>query len=949
MASTITSHEARVPPLLERDRELEVLGQATEDAAMGRGSLVIVEGPAGIGKTRLLDATAARASEAGFLVRRARGGEMEREMPFGVVRQLLEPAIERATEEERDTWLSGSARHGLVALGHASESPTQGSDTYTVINGLYWLVANLTDSQPVTLVIDDAQWSDSDSLRFASFLARRISDLPALLVIGSRVGEAAQPAELDALRLDVPILRPQPLSASSVRELIASCGGSEPTEDFTAACVRATSGNPFLVVEIVREVAAGGGGFNKTAAESIAELAPEKVARTILFRLGRFGDEAIVLARAIAILGRAPHVRHAAQLADLSEAQAVAVCDRLRQAEILAPGVALDFVHPLVRQAIYKEQSEGVRVSMHRRAAEILSSGGGDAQEVAAHLLACPPTGDQWVVDRLREAAEAAISDGAQDGAAIYLERALAEPPQEPLPILVGLGAALVEFQPFRAPQFLVDALPHATDRDEHVEVLRRLVWANISVGNLLGAADTCDEALEVAGDSDRELVLGLEAQRYFLRGASLGIDAEMSARIEAIAGELTGQTNGERVARQALAIDRFTKGLPVDEVVALCLPFPEVPWEVAGLPSPLPFGAAKILAWSGAWDEARRELSRFSDYTHDVGWVIARGILNSFASEIDRLSGRLVDAEAQARTAWEIAESAGRFTTAGWSSLMNLVASLVARGDLDGFEALIGDFDMSLGPLEIPLNPWPIEIRAYYHRARGDLEPALADLFALAEGLERVGWLNPVYPAWRQEATEILAALGRASEATELIEVGEERARAFGSPQGIASVLRARSFIETRDQAIESLRESVETLGAHGAPHELARSLLELGAALRRDGQRNEAREPLQRALELAHRSGARLLENRAREELRTMGSRPRQAYRTGVGSLTASELRTARLVAEGLNNREVAERLFVSRRTVETHLTHAYEKLGIEGRAGLAGALTQEGSAAP
>lgn len=279
----------------------------------------------------------------------------------------------------------------------------------------------------------------------------------------------------------------------------------------------------------------------------------------------------------------------------------------------------------------------------------------------------------------------------------------------------------------------------------------------------------------------------------------------------------------------------------------------------------------------------------------------------------------------------------------------MNLAASLLARGDLDEFKAVVGGFDLSAGPLEVPLNPWPIEVRAQLRVTEGDLVSAVDDFLAFGAALEgRVGWLNPAYPPWRQEATELLATLGRTAEAKELISLAEERAIAFGAPHCVSSVLRARSFVEPRKRALDSLRASVEAIKDHGPPHELARSLLELGAGLRRDGQRTEAKRPLERALELTHRCGAGALEERVREELRAAGSRPRRAYRSGVEALTASEFRIAKLAAAGLNNREIAERLFVTRRTVETHLTHAYEKLGIEGRADLALVLPEQEAAA-
>lgn len=933
----------RTGPLLERQHELGMLREAIASASDGRGSVVLVEGPAGIGKTRLLAAAASAASDAAFLVRQARGGEIERDMPFGLVRQLFEPLIERATEEELAVWFVGSARQSLAALGRLDADVGE-IDVLTAVNGLYWFVANLAEARPILMIMDDAHWSDVDSLRFVSFLARRITDLPVCVVLGARTGEADEPSDLNALRLECATVRPGPLTASSVHELIAIRTGQSPTAGFSAACASVTGGNPFLIVEMLRELGSLGAELDAAAIEWISKLAPENVARSVLFRLGRFGEEAVALARAIAVLGRAPQLRHAARLARLDDDVAATLCDRLRDAEILAPGLPLDFVHPVVRQAIYQEESEARRSATHRRAAEVLSSTGARPVDVASHLLACAPNGDEWVVDRLRAAAEVAMKEAGYASAVKYLERALKEPPADPTPLLLLSGSALVEVDPFRAPIVLREAVDRAPDAEVRLEALRQLVWAHLSTGNLFDAANTCDEALVVAGGRDGDVRLALEAQRFFMRSAAQGIDRNMAEEMARIAAGLSGRTPGERVVRQAHAIARFMECAPVEEVVGLCLPFPDPPWEIGGGASPVPFAAAKLLAWSGRGEVARLEIMRWVDVVTEQGRPISVSVANSFLAEIERLTGQLADSESSARTAWDIAKAAPRFTSFGWSSWMNLAATLLARGDLEAFDHLIGEFELSAGPLEVPLNPWPIEIRAQLRAIRGQLELAVEDYLALGSTLEdQIGWLNPLYPPWRQEATEALAALGRNNEARQLIAVAEKRTVVVGSSQGMATVLRARSFTETRTRAIESLRQSVSLLDAHGPPHELARSLVELGSALRRNGERSESKEPLKVALETAHRCGARGIERRAREGLRAVGSRPRRAARTGVAALTAAELKIARLAGGGLNNREIAERLFVTRRTVETHLTHVYEKLGISGRGELAASLTE------
>jgi DNA-binding CsgD family transcriptional regulator len=346
-------------------------------------------------------------------------------------------------------------------------------------------------------------------------------------------------------------------------------------------------------------------------------------------------------------------------------------------------------------------------------------------------------------------------------------------------------------------------------------------------------------------------------------------------------------------------------------------------------------------LAWHGGWDEARRANQRYLDWAREQGRLHSASIALSFMSTASRVSGRLAEAEAEARSALEIATGVVSFPHYALTARTNLLAALIARGDLEEANRLASKVDLSAGIRMALSAPVPLEVRGYLRLAEGDLEGGVEDLLTLGEELEELGALNPAFFPWRQEAVPALAALDRSAEAKELIEVGEERARRIGAPHITGPVLRSRAMLEPRKRQIETLRESVAALETYGPPHELARSLVELGAAMRRDGQRSESREPLRRALELAHTSGAGGIEARAREELSAAGSRPRSAFRTGVAALTPSELRTARMAAEGLTNTEIAQRLFVSRKTVEKHLGNAYMKLDIAGREELAAAL--------
>ena len=449
--------------MLEREDELTLIERWLAAARDGEGRLALVEASAGLGKTTLLDAAAAAAKRVGLRTLAARGTDLEREMPFGIARQLFEPLIERAGTAEQRRLLSGSARLALAAFGHRDEGADGETDPFAPIHGLYWLLANLSESQPILVVVDDAHWADAQSLRWLNFLTGRIEDIAVLVLVAARTGEPSEPPELEPLRSGAgDVLHPGPLSRAAVDELISGELGAAATVGLSEACARITGGNPFLLAEALRSLRTQDpDGDGIAALESLGE---EPVARWVLPRLHAFGSEATSLAEAISVLGSAPELRIAAALSGVSTDRARELCDRLHEAEILAPGRPIGFVHPLVRTAVYLELPEEARSHAHRRAAELMSSPGHPAREIAPHLLACATDGDQWVVQKLRDAAAEAMAAGAPDAARRLLERALEEPADRPAEIRYELGRALWGSSLIEAPEVLVSVAERTDD-----------------------------------------------------------------------------------------------------------------------------------------------------------------------------------------------------------------------------------------------------------------------------------------------------------------------------------------------------------------------------------------------------------------------------------------------------------------------------------------------------
>jgi predicted ATPase len=247
--------------LLERERELHCIDAAIAAARAGSGRGVVVEGPAGIGKSAVLAAARLSALDGSARVLRARGAELERDFAFGVVRQLFEPMLHEASPAERDDLLQGPARLAARVLGlpgalEEGEAPPAAPDaSFTVLHGLYWLCANVAADQLVVLSVDDAHWADTSSLRFLTYLLPRLEELKIALLVAARPEAEAEQAHLLATLTGDPradVVQPAPLSLAAVGRLVAERLELVPEAAFTSACQRATGGSPFLVRELNR-------------------------------------------------------------------------------------------------------------------------------------------------------------------------------------------------------------------------------------------------------------------------------------------------------------------------------------------------------------------------------------------------------------------------------------------------------------------------------------------------------------------------------------------------------------------------------------------------------------------------------------------------------------------------------------------------------------------------
>jgi DNA-binding CsgD family transcriptional regulator len=937
--------------LLERERELASIDQALELARAGDGQLLLIDGPAGAGKTSLVQAVRAKAAAGRLTVLSARGGELEQTFPYGVARQLFEPVLARAPNPRREALLRGAARLAAPALGLAEGDEPAGRDSeHAARHGLYWVCANLAEEGPLVVAVDDAQWADPPSLAWLAYSARRLEDLPVLLVVAARTAEPGEgTAAITQIAGDLPAVRlhPQPLGQPAVTEWLAGAFRRHPDPEFAQACRQATGGNPFLVLELVRALGEQGVEPAAKFAAQVSEQGPETIASGLAARLGRFPKGAEELSRALALLGSRGELGHVAALAGLDLATAEEAADALARASVLNPGRPLEFVHPVVRQATYAQLSETERARGHARAAGLLREAGAPLDELAIHLLATEPSGDPATVETLRAAARAATARGAPGAAVSYLRRAVREPPaeEERDRALMELGAAESQAGEPTAVGRLAEAAEAARDPRLRAQALRQLAWTQVVSGSAGEGAKTFEEAIAATPDDDRDLRMEVEAELIATAQMGLLPPAVARSRLRTIDAEaITGGSPGEQALLGVLAFEAIRANRPSEiaaELAERAIDGPMLTGDRLTDSPPLVLVMTSLL-YSERLDLLGRLVVEGREQASRRGSLRAFVICTFVNAHVLLRQGALASAAAEAlEAAWTegIYEPGIQMTAAATGA-----QALVECGQLDEAHRVLRRAGVADTPAEEIFLEEPVYARGTLALAQGDARRARDDLRACGRRLLAHGSVGVGPYRWRSRAALAHAALGEIDEAQSLVDEELELAREFGTPRTIGAALHAAGLLAEGDRSIDLLAEAAATLDAAPAPLERAKAHVDLGAAMRRAGHRTDAREPLRRGLDAAFRCGASSLVERAREELAAAGARPRRPVISGRDALTPSETRVARMAAEGRANPEIAQALFVSRKTVEMHLSRVYRKLDIGSRDDLPAALAGE-----
>ncbi len=883
---------------------------------------------------------------AGELARPAcEGFGVESGFAFGVVRQLFERRLASGRHDRQ------TLRPGLLARRDlcCPATPRKGGDdtTFAVLHGLYWLTMNFADRGPLLIAVDDAQWADEPSLRWLAYVAPRLEGAAVAVLVSLRPAQAALVgAWLEALLVEAGgVVRPQLLSESAVAAIVRAARD----RGQALSCVGRCGGRAAVILSTWPSCCEGpleGPAVGRARSAELVAGGREGVARRVLAGMRGLDPGALSLAQALAVLGDGCQLRHAAVIAGVEVSEAISLVASLVRLEVLATDDPPRFIHPVVRDAVEGSLASDARDALHRSAARLLDGDAAPPGQVAAHLVAVRPVGDGWVVDRLREAAAEAMRSGAPGAAAGLFRRAISEPPRGEQRVGVLREAARAEASAGReaACVLLEEALRLASDRRERAEIALEVAEAYAALFRWVEAVDVIDRARAELDDADEELAARLEGELVVCAVH----DARRAARVAPVVARLSSRSLSAS-AGEALAVARGMSML------------------LAGRPDGRGRGPAGGSALTGG--AGRRELGHPGRAVVESGdrralrlggdGTGSYGRRGPTLRERTRIRCRLQHAgPAQAapgsaarggrrRTGCPAGAAGGRFCAR--AGIRGDGAGRCGRRSRRARRGASADRASAPGRLAgwcwHGLDP---AARGRLRLAQGRPAEALMDFKTCARMFSAEVWGTEMrdvgYLHARAGAAQALLRLGERDAADQMAQTELADVRVFAAPRALGVASRVAGLAQGGEPGIELLYESVASLRGSPARLELAYSLSELGAALRRAGRRAAASEPLAEALELAVRCGARRLAGRAREELKATGARPRRQWRTGVEALTPSELRVTSLAAEGRTNREIAHELYVTLKTVEGHLSRAYTKLGIPGRAELPGVFGPE-----
>jgi DNA-binding CsgD family transcriptional regulator len=677
---------------------------------------------------------------------------------------------------------------------------------------------------------------------------------------------------------------------------------------------------------------------------SVAALVPPAVAESVARRVTAAGETAMKLAEAVAVLGETT-LTDAGKLAELAETEVVAAADRLAAVDILARGALLTFVHPVVREAARGQMSPARLAMIHTRAAIQLDERGAPLERVASHLLEGAPQGNEWIAKTLVAAAAEEERRGLPETALSLLLRAREEPPPLEMRHLVNFAIAKAQARTGHpdAVNTARQVLASAPSPSEQAEAALHLARTLGTSGDLWSALDLLHANRDDLG-IDPDLSLQLEAELLGVARLRAATRDGALRRLDELSSRAFPPRPATRVLLANLALTALERSEPPDRVVDLAQMALAEGSIVGDMSFQLVY-ALEALTWTDHLDDAARWCDVAATVARSSGALKQAVLAAHWRSVVNLRRGAVPDAEADARFAYDLTIG----TAPSWRTPFaraGLADVLVVKGQISEATHVLG---VPEAEEEAHDNPFYLESRGRLHLARGDARAAVSDFLDCGSVLSRRGGVDaPASFPWRSQAAIALLRCGERVQAREMASDELSLAERSNIPGVVAEPLIALAMIEDGESGMARLRMALEILGHSPRILTRIRAMTSLGAMLRRNGQVREARDHLLGAMNLAHHHAADGLEDDARRELVVAGGRPRRPATTGLAALTPSELRVAQLVAQGLSNRQIAHYLYVAPRTVTTHLTHIYQKIGVTDRSELSAIVADQDTAA-
>jgi ATP/maltotriose-dependent transcriptional regulator MalT len=949
-------------PLVGRETELGRLDQTLDVLDQGGAAYLTVEGEPGIGKTRMLAELRKRADARGHLVLSGAAAEFERDVPFSVFVDALDAYVtsqglgeQGALDPDFERELGQVLPSLRGANGGAGALAEERFHAHRAVRRLLNLIAN---DQPLVLVLDDLHWSDGASTELIAALVRRQPSAPVLLALGFRPGQAAQQLSAALAQPVVSRLELRHLSESEARELLDGADSQ-----FVATVYSHAGGNPFYLEQLGRS-----GADLTVRSEPRDAGVPPAVAAAIAAELESLSPRTRTFLDGAAVAGEPFEPDLAAAIAELSEPEGLDALDELIAIDLVRPTDVprrFSFRHPLVRRSVYESTGGGWRLAAHQRAAEALGARGADAAERAHHVEQSAGQGDAEAIDVLLDAGRVA-SARAPGAAARWFEAALRLLPSDDTERQVEVRVALASAQRSLGELDLCrTTLLDAAERLPADASMRR-----VELTALCAAVEHWQGKHE---DAHRRLLRACEELPD--RGTPEAAALQVELAVDGLYENDFDQTleMGERALETALALG--DRGLIAAAASALAL------GEAA---------AGRIDAAREHRAEALRQIERMDDAElahrletlYYLGWAESylenydsaiahaeRGVTIARAVGDGRLlvplmllraypfemQGRLAQANELCETAVEIARLSANPHYLFWA-LWELAWARYFAGDLDGTIAA-GEESVRVGgrmrggtmPSAGGGAGWALAVAAF---ELGEVEKARQIMLEVG-GEEMQNWF-PVERCFNWENLALAElALGNLDAAVSTARKADDTAAPLGLrlPAALSTRTRAAVLLARGDAAgaVDAASESVAAAAQIGAGLQVAYSRALLGRALAAAGDRRAAIEALREAERELDACGCVRVRDETRRELRKLGARaeargPATADDSGVASLTKREREISDLIADRMTNKEIAAQLFLSEKTIESHIRNVFNKLGASSRVEVARVIDRE-----